>query len=289
MNQELTNRLGDVTKALSHRYGAKDDQGKTLDCLKIAALPDGTYLGVSHALTEGVFHLRLSRSTDLLTWSYIATLDTHASQGELTAQPDGSFWLAYEHDEPNSCFVRLRHYASRALLEKGKFASETTLGRTLAPTAEGTPSIESVRANEIRLRFHYYRNGDVDRAASGILRGPGQWQTKIESELNAAVEAHGVKGNIGGRTRFTAQGKTWYLQEGQLRKNDWASWRIFLLESNTQKAVPVPIKTHGGSSSFANPGVCTLPGGRLFCSFFMPSEGNAPGEAGALLYVTRVS
>lgn len=278
--EALATWLGDLRQA---RFGLRDTTGATLDCLKIVADPAGGYLGVNHTMKDGVFHLRLTHSTGFLTWRYLTTLDTHASQGELLPLPNGTFVLAYEHDEPNSTFVRARRYSSRENLMRGKFAIETTLGRTLAPTAEGTPSIERVTKDTLYLRFHYYRNGDVDRAAKGTLRADS-WKTEIDNGLNAAVEAYNVRGNIGGRTRFSLGGKTWYLQEGQLGKNDWASWRLFLLDSACRKAVPVPLQTPGSSVSFANPFVGVF-GQTVIVTAFMPSEGSGRGEAGEMLCI----
>lgn len=293
--ESLAKQLGDVTQSVAHRYGVQDDRGITMDCLKITAVGPGEYLGVSHAMRDEVFTLNLSRSTDLMNWRHVTTLDNHASQGEMLRERDGAFLVAYEHDEPNSCFVRLRRYANREALEKGKFATEITLGRTLAPTAEGTPSIERVERDAVHLRFHYYRNGDVDRAAKGVLTGWRDWKTQVDPGINEALEGFGCKGNIGGRSRFAFQGKPYYLHEGQLGRLDWASWRVFLLdgtERNGQRpAVRVPMKTHKGSQSFANPAITALnePGKppRYFVTFFMPTEGNAAGERGELAYIVE--
>jgi hypothetical protein len=170
-----------------------------------------------------------------------------------------------------------------------------TLGRTLAPTAEGTPSIERVEGDTVYLRFHYYRNGDVDRAAKGALTSWRDWKSAPDTEIDRALEGFGCKGNIGGRSRFTFQGRAYYLHEGQLAKNDWASWRVFLLDgterTGPRPAVSVPMKTHKGSTSFANPFVMALnePGKspRLFVTLFMPTEGNASGESGELAYIVE--
>lgn len=286
----VTALLGDVTDSLAHRYGVRDHLGIAMDCLKVIPMGAADFLGVSHARLADRFVLRLSRSSDLLAWRHVVDLDGNASQGDLAPQPDGSFWLAYEHDEPNSVFIRLRRYASRADLEKGKWAFETTLGRTLAPTAEGTPTLERVERDAIRLRLHYYRDGDVDRAAAGILRGLGDWKAYPDPELNAAVEAQGVRGNIGGRCRVRVAGRMWTLQEGQGRKNDWASWRCYLLDDPPRNASPIALKTHGGSTAFANPFATVLPGPtpRLVVTYFLPSEGAASGEAGPLLFVKEI-
>ena len=279
--------LGDIVGAESWRYGLKDDKRVGLDCLKLCTLGPADTLGVAHAMRNERFVLRLVHSRNLLDWSHVVDLDTHASQGHLVAHSDGSFWLAYEHDEPNSCFVRLRRYENRKALEQGKFSTETTLGRTLAPTAEGTPTIERIERDAIRIRFHYYRNGDVDRAASGFLRGPADWVASADPAIDRALEARGVRGNIGGRCRLTLGGRHWWLHEGQLRKNDWGSWRCWLLDDPVRTAVEVPLRTHGGSNACANPFATVVPGSnpRVVGTFFLPSEGAAPGEAGCLLWV----
>jgi hypothetical protein len=117
--ESLAKQLGDVTQSRSHRYGVKDDRGITMDCLKVVSAGAGDYLGVSHAMRDGVFTLNLARSTDLMNWRYVGTLDNHASQGEMLRERDGAFLVAYEHDEPNSCFVRLRRYANREAWRRG--------------------------------------------------------------------------------------------------------------------------------------------------------------------------
>jgi hypothetical protein len=290
---DLAAALGNVAGASAVRFGLRDDRGRVMDCLKIVAAGPGEYLGVSHALTNDVFQLNLAHSTDLLNWRFVAMLDVHASQGEIYRDKDGVFLVAYEHDQPGSNFVRLRRYKDRAALEKGKFATEVTIGRTLAPKAEGTPSFEYVRRDEIGLRFHYWRDTDVDRAAKGTLRGWQEWSAEPDATVNQAVEAFGVRGNIGSRARFTHRGQTFYLQEGQGAKNDWASWRVYLLRGDERNgkrdAVPVPIKTPGGATSFANPGIVLLlePGKppRFWVSLFLPTQGNPSGERGELVYI----
>jgi len=288
----LATVLGDAKGADTVRYGLRDDGKVGLDCLKVVpAIGKEPHLGISHAHLGGRFVLRLHRSPDLLSWTHVVDLDTNASQGDLAPQPDGSWWLAYEHDEPNSVFIRLRRYATRADLERGRWSWESTLGRTLAPTAEGTPTFERIERDAVRLRFHYYRDGDVDRAASGILRGLGDWTTAKDSAVDVAVEARGVRGNIGGRCRLRLGGRYWWLQEGQLRKNDWGSWRTWLLDDPVRGATPVVLSTHAGSTAFANPFATVLPGAgaRLLVTYFVPSEGAGSGEAGTLLMVKSLA
>jgi hypothetical protein len=78
------------------------------------------------------------------------------------------------------------------------------------------------------------------------------------------------------------------LIEGQLRVGDWGSWRVFQYDPLTKRAQLLDIRTHGGSTAFANPTVTALrsPQGvsALVVTLFVFSEGAAAGEAGPLIY-----
>jgi len=110
--------------------------------------------------------------------------------------------------------------------------------------------------------------------------------------IDAALEAHGVRGNIGDRDPITFDGRNYLIQEGQLAVGDWTAWRLFLLDEASAggtMAWPIPVQTHAGSRSFANPAVTRLrdPAGR-WCyavTLFLPSQGNARSEIGTLIYV----
>ena len=292
---QLAALWSDVTKATAHRYAARDDQGRTLDCLKIFEIAPGNYLGIYHAMEKGVFRLHAAQSTNLLDWHHHNELDTHASQGALWREKSGGFYLAYEHDVPKAVNIRLRHYASLATLLSGQFDREIDLPRSLAPTAEGTPSFERVEQgrspdqSRIHLRIHYYRDMKVDRAARGTLLGFTNWTAVAEPAINTALEARGVRGNIGDRDQVEFQGRPWLIQEGQLARNDWASWRVYLLDPSASLCRELPIRTHRGSTSFANPSVTRLrdPQGRWVyaVTLFLPTQGNARGEIGSLIYL----
>ena len=55
--------IEDVTAATTYRYTARDDQGISLDTLKVVPSPGGGYLGVYHTLSGGIFVTKLARST----------------------------------------------------------------------------------------------------------------------------------------------------------------------------------------------------------------------------------
>jgi len=292
----LLSLLGQVTNAPLHRYQARDDAGHTLDCLQIVEVAPADYLGVYHTLKKGAFQLHLGHSTNLLDWSHRTVLDEASSQGALWRGPKGDFLLAYEVNVPDAVVMRLRHYPDRTALAQARFDRTLDLPRTLAPTAEGTPSFETVELGDdlttsrIDLRLHYYRNRRVDRAASGTLRGFTNWTARAEPAIDAALARHGVRGNIGDRSRFRFQNHDYLLQEGQLRPGDWTGWRIYLLEPAIIPLVAheLVISTHGGSRSFANPSIARLrdPSGRwcFVVTLFIPGQGSAQGEAGSLIY-----
>ena len=300
----LTRQLESVPAADLSVYGLKDSLGQRMDCLEVFQAPGaaaaGIYHGVYHTQQAGVFVTHLARSTDLRSWSHLTTLDTHASQPTVNPCTDGSFLVAYEHDEPNSVWIRLRWYRNLTDLEAGRQDRQHDILRTLAPTAEGTPSIESVTglehgidSAEIRLRFHYYKDGQVDQLATGVLTDFRSWKASPADTINARLIADGWLGNLGDRTRFTWRDKTFYLQEIQRRKGDWSSWRVCLCDASGMPIRPLAIATHGRAAAFSNPSATWVLDAhlrrRLVVTCFLPTEGNPPAEAGTLLFVVTPS
>jgi hypothetical protein len=279
--------LADLGRAESVRFQLKDERGRGLDCLKL--VPSGrAYLGLHHTLQNGAFELCLVESNDLVSFRPVATLDRHAHQGTLRACGDG--WLAaWEKDGPNGNWTRVVYYPSDAALRSGMPAKQIDLPRTLSPAAEGTPHFRSVPRDPltgtIEIGFHYYRNADVDRQAYGTLTAFQDWRPRIAPEVDASLESF-FGGNIGDRDEVRIEGRDFLFLETQLRKNDWTSWRVHLrVDRGDFRAIP--FRTPGWSTSFANPSatMLNLPGGRpgLALSLFLPSQGNAPREAGQML------
>lgn len=279
-------------------YGLRDDGGRTMDCLQVVPRDGERFFGLYHHRRQGRFALHLAESVDLRTWRHIRELDTHASQGELRELPGGTFLLAYEKDAPNSCWIRMQYYPDEAALRAGKWTSGRDLKRSLAPTAEGTPSVEaaevangSLESADIRLRFHYFENARADRLASGRLTPGGSWTAAADRNQNNSFIVNGFRGNIGDRTAFVLRGRRWYLQEAQRTSGDWASWRIVLCGEDGRFGCLLPLRTREGSVSFCNPNVTEIRFGgrrRLAVSLFLPSEGNTRGQAGQLLYLVDV-
>jgi hypothetical protein len=182
----------------------------------------------------------------------------------------------------------------------GRPAREFLAPRTLSACNEGTPSIRQLRldadvdASRIELGLHYHRDCQVDRQARGNLTDFRAWTTAIEPELDAAVEraaaaaGEQIGGNIGDRDHLRYRGRDYDLLEAQSRRDDFASWRVYLYDRAAGIAQRLSIVTHGGSRAFANPTATMLrdPAGRqaVMATLFVPMEGAAPGEAGSLLY-----
>jgi hypothetical protein len=295
----LLDLISDVTAASAAVYGARDDAGHAMDTVKVVADGAGGYLGIYHTGTGHGFDVHLATSGDLVTWRHRVRLETQASQPTIAAVPGGGFLTAVEaggHGRP--AWLRLRRYPDLDRLLSGEADATFDAPHTLAPRhrlAEGTPNIYRVTpaASTVDIGFHYLRRRfplwfGVDRQARGTLVDFRRWSTRREPDLDAAVAAQGVAGNIGGRDYFTWRGRPYSLIEGQLRPRRWETWRVFLYDWSARTAYPVPIRTAAGSVSFGNPTltVLTAPSGRpaIVVTAYLFPAGAAPGEAGPLLY-----
>jgi hypothetical protein len=289
-----------VRHATASRYGAKDDQGTSLDTLKVISSPGAGYLGVYHGMRQGAFVVQLARSKDLLTWTHVADLDVHASQPTIASTPGGGFLLADERDSgcggtgPGGNCLGFRHYASTAALLAGTADRSFQAPRTLSRCAEGTPDIRSVRLRPdlghsvIKIGFHYFRDCRVDRQAEGVLRDFSSWSARVDRRSNRVLESFRPGGNIGDRDSARLPGGLFSIHELQFRRQDFGSWRVFLYDHRARRARRLRIRTPGGSTAFANPTFTVLrsPRGRpaLVITLFLPSEGAARTEGGELVY-----
>lgn len=298
--------ITDVTAADAYRYGLRDSAGSSMDTLKVIPNPAGGYLGVYHTLIGGAFHVKLATSSDLLTWAYRIDLDTHASQPTLAATSDGGYLLVEEADNnglvaTSATWLRFRHYATLAQLVAAAPDRTFDAPHTLVSTtggAEGTPNVYSASLSPdlshsvIDIGFHYFKDAVVDRQARGQLVNFSAWSTRTEPQIDSAITAFGVAGNIGDRDSVVFDGAELHIHEGQLTKGDWSSWRVFLYNPATARAVPISVRTDKGSVSFANPSNSIVPGptgGRvLVVTLFLPLSGSASGEAGELLYFRQL-
>jgi hypothetical protein len=76
----------------------------------------------------------------------------------------------------------MRHYKTMNHLLQGIYFDQFDIARTLAPSAEGTPSFEFVNVNKgdihnstIRMRFHFFKGAEADEQAMGELINFQQW------------------------------------------------------------------------------------------------------------------
>ena len=212
--------------------------------------------------------------------------------------------------------IRFRHYPSLARLLSGIPSREFTAPRTLAATAEGTPNLSGVTIvrstpllpmsqSRIDIGMHYFAdlNGDgfpdADRQATGALVDFSSWSTRDAPALNAAFAqlppadrhpdyAGPPVGNYGDRDLVVLAGQAFQVHEAQYIRNDFGSWRPFLLDYTAGSLKPLLVRTHAGSTAFGNPTVTPLaaPGGApaVLVSMFVFGEGAAPAESGQLVY-----
>jgi len=297
--ESLAHKLENTDNAQVRVFKLRDHEGRGMDCLEVFQPKNKHkegYYGVSHSLKNGAFAIHLSHSPDFKNWSHLKELDQHASQATVHETSEGSFLLAYEKDAPNSCWIRIRFYQSLEDLKTGKFSREIDIPRTLAPTAEGTPSFEDVKTStkdfsksEIKLRFHYFKNVRVDQLAHATLTDFKGWQAAPSTKINTAIKKLGGNGNLGDRSKFQWKGESYYLQEVQITRLDWGSWGIFLCNQNGLPLGEINPHTPKKSSAFSNPAISRVKDAQgnqlLVFTAFLHSKGSAPNEVGQMLTV----
>lgn len=297
----LVTLIQNVSTADGHRYGVVDDQNVGMDTLKIIAIKQGSYIAVYHHAINSVFQVRLATSANLLTWHYVTTLQTAASQPTIASLSDGGFLVAFEKDsEGKYCggfggCLAFKHYASLNALLVGSYDKSIILKRTLSLCQEGTPNIYAATLNPdiahstISVGFHYQSACYVDREAIGTLTNFSTWRTQADTNVNTLFSKLGtIKGNIGDRDAFLYNGHSYSLIEAQSTRNDYNTWRPYLFDRTLNSLTLLTLHTNGGSTAFGNPTYTELklPNGQLgFVSTeFIFSQGAAPGEGGALVY-----
>ncbi|MFY8051477.1 MAG: hypothetical protein ACOVP2_02570, partial [Armatimonadaceae bacterium] len=115
LQRDIAAWLGDLTTG-KVIFNARDDRGAVLDSLNPVVFRDGSFLAIHHVLQSASFRLCLVESDDGFSWKHVRELANHGSQGELFAASDGSWWLAFESDAPDSVHIRLQRYRTLAAL-----------------------------------------------------------------------------------------------------------------------------------------------------------------------------
>ncbi|MGC6466564.1 MAG: hypothetical protein ACON5N_13350 [Akkermansiaceae bacterium] len=296
--RQLAGKLEAVSELPTHRFGMRDNGGRSMDCLEVFQAPNrGAIFGVYHTMKDKVFSVHLAQTKDLTEWEHVVVLDSHASQAAIHQTAEGAFMIALEKDAPNSCWIRLLHYPHFASLIQGKHQRFIDLPRSLAPTAEGTPSFESVSIPDgdlsqsvIKLRFHFYERARVDQLAYGTLTGFQDWKAEPSPRLNREFKKLGGLGNLGDRDPFQWHGKKYYVQEIQGKAGDWGSWGIYLCDQKGSPLQKLEFKTPKKAAAFANPCVSLirLPGRNedsMVFTAFIHRRGTHPSEAGQMIGV----
>jgi len=277
--------IDSVQTAEVYVYDAKDNLNQTMDCAKIIPNPQGGFLAVYHHYVNGEPRVFLASSSNFINWEIIDTLAFNASQPDIQEAVEGGYIMAWEQEPDNH--IKVVYYLNLDSLFNGSPSLSYDIPRTLSDCAEGTPNIYYASISEVDLGFHYYMNCDVDREAHGVLTDFNTWNCEVEDTLNNSILYWGVEGNIGDRDDFEFDNYNFLLIEGQYTKNDFSSWRSFIFDCQTGNAEQLDIVTHNGSTAFANPTATIMEiNGRkaLVNTFFIFSEGAAPGEAGELMY-----
>jgi hypothetical protein len=312
---QLVGLIDSVPSAPASSYATLDDTGEPLGPIKIIpSTTSGGYLGVYHVVgSDGRFSVRVGTSSDLVHWRYARTLALDASQPTVAALSNGGYLVALEAFVPSvlgltasTSHLEFRFYPSLSALLGGRSAQTFDASHTLSRRFEGTPSIGAATVgppargllplgggapmsnSTVQIGFHYYDAAKgVDRNATGVLTNFSRWRSQPNSQLNNAFGSS-IAGNIGGRDYVTFGGYPFTVVEAQTRKNDFGSWRVYLYDETARTLTALTPHTSGGSLSFGNPKVTVVtdPAGRraLVTTLYVFSLGNAPGEAGELIY-----
>jgi hypothetical protein len=246
--------------------------------------------------------VKLATSNDLLDWTFRMDLAAHGSQPTIAALADGGYVVAYESNTdctglgrwPHRSCLRFLYYASFPALLSATASRTFRAPRTLSRCNEGTPSLQALRLapdidhSTISVAFHYHRDCAVDRQARGTLQDFRTWSTRAVPGLDRALEAFGIRGNIGDRDGIVYRGTSYTILEGERVHHVWSSWRCFVEDGSSGEIVELDLRTSGNSPACANPTLTLVdaPGGgsAIVVAVFIPVEGAAPGEAGELLY-----
>lgn len=302
--QQLISILQREKTPTGSSYQTRDNTRFTVDTIKIIRLPAGGYLGVYHVNDNGTFHVRVATSSDLINWTYRATLEQRGHDPTVRQLSDGSFLLAYEKVDSGGTHLRFAHYFSLATLLVNLPQRTFDAPRTLSSAHEGTPNIRSASlsalgSSQIKIGFHYYDNSlpaPGDREALGTLTDFSRWSAQKNESLNNAFSP--VPADIGDRDFVNFRGYPFTVVEARSTAGDWGSWRVYLYDETAKTLTQLAVQTAGGCQSFANPAVTSLtdPSGNraLATSYYVHSDHDgtacpadrAPGEAGPLVFYT---
>jgi hypothetical protein len=285
---ELGDLITDVTAADAYRYQLADDVGRGMDTAKVIRIPEAsTFAAVYHTWSDvdESFHVQLATSDDLVHWTWRIELAALASQPTIERTPDGAYVVAWEQ-EPDPIHMVVESFATWDDLRAGSYAKRYDVAVTMPACGEGTPSIKSATADRVEFGFHYHGGCVADREAEGSLDWD-TWEAKARPDIDDALKRAGVRGHIGDRDEITFRGHPMMLIEGQLRYEDFASWRTFLYDEETGRAEQLAFRTHDGSVAFGNPTIEAIEidgKSALVVGLYLYGDGMHVAEDGELIF-----
>jgi hypothetical protein len=291
-NASLIIQINEIVIDKSY-FQVKDNHQRAIEVLKIvkADEDDFKYLGVYHSMvSKNHFKLYLAGSNDLKSWIRITSLGDRLHQGDIKKWGNGYLLVNEEDKKEGSNNIKVRFYESYKDLCANQSKNNISLSRTFSSFAEGTPDIREIYGktpedSHLLFGFHYFNNKDVDYQAIGILKDFKAWKAWKDIITDKNIIEMGFKGNIGGRYSFNNQGQTYVLQEAQIKKNDFSTWRLLI--GTDAHFTKLNIKTPKGSTSFANPSITKIENEAFVISTFLPTEGNRKRENGQLIYTFK--
>ncbi|OLP87658.1 hypothetical protein AK812_SmicGene31115 [Symbiodinium microadriaticum] len=245
---------------------------------------------------EDLFDLYVAVGSSPNSLEVTAVLGTNASMGQFYFLGDGVL-LLYEQNNIGGPSVAASYYENLKDFLSGQSDPKTFVSQqTLGESAEGTPSLTVIdeTADELTIGMHCYisKGGTkVDQQAVAVLRGflrgsskDWQWQAQLLKVVNDWLPEDGFTGKLGSRSSFYWANERWFIMEAQGELDNWYTWRIVL--GDGLGFVEVPIRM--ASNSTANPVFTTFLNSServAVSTFFIPSEGSGPDQAGELLHI----
>lgn len=219
--------LTDVPHASGAVYGLRDDQGRSMDCVRVVRLPQPApppaaaavaagaptavataapaplFLAVYHTLdaATATFNVHAAVSADLLSWAWTALVAPNADMPYLAA--DGSAagtgamvllheqWLGANSSAP--CRVAVRLFASAWAVARGEApAAPVAIKPQSLSALEGTPNVFSFNAllDEVRFGMHFNDAASGrDQVAGGVVEGIAAGDARWQAWPEAAYDA----------------------------------------------------------------------------------------------------
>ena len=280
--------------------------------LKVVQTDDTThpYLAVFHnPINSTQFATYLGYSADLKSWYTLGQIHSPASQPDIRILPDDSVVYAEEYNPSGRPYVRVQYYngnpaaglSGLQALIKNPTTTPTdamTLAGTPFAKADGTPEFGrisysgSISNSTLEITHHYYYLGQRDLEGVGTLTNFKNWSNSSDATINNLVTKAGGNGKIGDREIFEVGSEVYEVveaQENPTSRNDYGSWRLYLIDKTKSLIQQLSPVLQGGAKSLGNPTVSfvTLPNSApaLVFTFFIFGANNGTTLPGCHIFV----